>query len=103
MGLRLRRRRRRGRCGEAKGNESTVAERLDGLQLAEAEARKALEASRQHVKDLHRMASEVETQMEKARDALTKHRMSFEDIRQTIGTPAPKEAAEDGPPEELLF
>lgn len=91
------------RLNEAKGNESTVAERLDGLRSAEAEARKALESSRQHVKDLQRTASEVESQMERAREALTRHKMSFEDIRQTIGEPALKDAVEDGPPEELLF
>ncbi|MDK1020257.1 MAG: hypothetical protein QGD90_01295 [Candidatus Hydrogenedentes bacterium] len=91
------------RLNEAKGNESSVAERLDGLRSAEVEARKALEASRQHVKDLQRTVSEVELQMERAREALTKHKMSLEDIRQTIGVPAPKEALEDEPPEELLF
>ncbi len=91
------------RLNEAKGNESSVAERLDGLRSAEVEARKSLEASRQDVKDLHRTASEVELRMEKAREALTKHKMSLNDIRQTIAEPAPEKVAKDEPPEELLF
>ena len=88
---------------EAKGNESSVSERLDGLQMAEVEARKRLESSRQKVKDLHRNTSEVEEQMEKARELLTQHQMSLEDIRQTIGTPTTQETPGEESNEDLLF
>ncbi len=91
------------RLNEAKGNESSVSERLDGLRSAEAEARKALEGVRQSVKDLHRTAAEVETRMEKSREALTRHKMSFEDIRQTIGEPGPMETDAEAESEEMLF
>ncbi len=91
------------RLNEAKGNESSVSERLDGLRSAEVEARKALEGARQYVKDLHRTAAEVEGQMEKSREALTRHKMSFEDIRQTIGEPSLEETIDEEQSGEMLF
>ena len=91
------------RLNEAKGNESSVSERLDGLRSAEAEARKTLEGARQYVKDLHRTAAEVEGRMEKSREALTRYRISFEDIRQTIGEPASKGTDAEEQSEEMLF
>ena len=91
------------RLNEAKGNESSVSERLDGLRSAETEARKALEGARQYVKDHQRTATEVEARMEKSREALTRHKISFEDIRQTIGEPAPKDTDTEDASDEMLF
>ena len=91
------------RLNEAKGNESSVSERLDGLRSAETEARKTLEGTRQYVKDHQRTATEVEARMEKSREALTRHKISFEDIRQTIGEPAPKDTDTEDASDEMLF
>lgn len=84
-------------------SEGGVSNRLDGLRAGENKARKDLESSRQQIKDLHRMAVDIESQMEKARETLTKHRMSFEDIRQTIGKPPATDTSQEKPAEELLF
>lgn len=57
---------------------------LDGKADAEQASRVALEDARQQVKNLQRRRGEIESEMERAREMLTRQRASLEDIEETI-------------------
>ncbi len=92
------------RVEEAKGIETSAEGQLDTLRDSERESRKSLEAGRQRVKDHQRITAEIETEMERARETLSRQRGSLADIMQTINRPEPiKTSGTDGEGDSLLF
>lgn len=94
---------RQGRLEEAKAQESEGESLLEALREKEKESRKTLEAARQRVKDHQRITTEIENEMERARETLSRQRTSLSDIRQTINRPEPIKTGEPGEDESLLF
>ena len=77
-------------------------EELESLKEHEEETRAGLEDSRQDVKRLQHKRSEIELDMDKAREVLSRQRSSFSDIEQTISQIKSNDG--DGESEsELLF
>ncbi len=93
---------RKSRLEEARGVESGAESQLDSLRDAEKDSRKSLEAARQRVKDHQRIAAEIENEMERARETLSRQRGSFADIMQTINRPEPIKTGDQGE-DRLLF
>ena len=65
--------------------ESEADAALSGLVAEEEAARVRLEDARQSIKSLHFRRSEIESAMEKAREAYTRQCMTLKDIEQTLG------------------
>ena len=83
--------------------EAGAQTELDGLVEAEQAARVHLENARQNVKNLHHKRAEIEKDMEKARETLTRQRMSLADIEQTIAQISGEDEPDGGPADDLLF
>ena len=62
-----------------------------------------LEDARQKVKNLERKRSELELEMERARDLLARQQSSLQDIQQTIAQLEKTDLAGSGSSDELLF
>jgi hypothetical protein len=93
----------RGRLEEAKTMETAGESQLELLRDGEKEMRKELEAARQRVKDRQRTTAEIESAMDRAREALSRQRTSLSDIRQTINRPEPIKTGGPGNGDPLLF
>ncbi len=94
----------RDRLDEAKGTETAGESQLDTLRDSEKETRKELEAARQRVKDRQRGTAEIESEMDRAREMLSRQRTSLADIKQTISRPEPiKTGGQGNGSDPLLF
>ncbi len=74
---------------EAKTIEQQSETQLNALRDRERDTRKELEGARQRVKDRQRVSGEIETEMERAREQLSRQRTSLSDIKQTLNRPEP--------------
>ena len=90
------------RLDDAKRQEYVAEAQVETLRDAEKDARKSLEGARQRVKDHQRLTGEIENDMERAREMLSRQRGSFADIMQTINRPEPIKTGENGE-DRLLF
>ncbi len=88
---------------EAKAIEAQSDSQLNGLRDREKDSRKELEAARQRVKDRQRVSGEIETEMDRAREMLSRQRTSLSDIKQTINRPEPIKTGAPGSSDPLLF
>lgn len=91
------------RLEEAKQQEGASEEQVEQLREAEKEARKNLEAARQRVKDYQRIMADIESEMEQAREDLSRQRTSLTDINQTINRPEPIKTDEGEDDGNMLF
>lgn len=89
---------------EAKSIEQQSEAQLSTLRDRERDTRKELEAARQRVKDRQRVSAEIQAEMERAREMLSRQRTSLSDIKQTLNRPEPiKTAGASAEPDALLF
>jgi len=92
-----------GKLEEAKSIEAQSENQLLGLRDHEKDVRKELEAARQRVKDRQRVSGEIESEMDRAREMLSRQRTSLSDIKQTINRPEPIKTGGVGSTDPLLF
>lgn len=89
---------------EAKSIEQQSETQLNTLRDRERDTRKELEAARQRVKDRQRVSAEIQAEMERAREQLSRQRTSLSDIKQTLNRPEPiKTGGPGGEGDSLLF
>ncbi len=88
---------------EMRTREADAGTSLDAQRASEDEARSRLEEARQKVKNLERKRSELELEMERARDLLARQLSSLEDIEQTIAQLDTTEVELQGESDDLLF
>ncbi len=88
---------------QKRDEEAAAESSLESRRLAEDAARNQLEEARQKVKNLERKRGELELEMERARDHLSRHQSSLEDIKQTIAQLRSTDAADGGDSDALLF
>lgn len=86
-----------------RADESDAEATLDSQRAEEDNARNRLEEARQKVKNLERKRVELELEMERARDILSRQQSSLEDIEQTIAQLKNPEMGGAGESDELLF
>ncbi len=86
---------------DARTIETQSETQLSGLRDREKDTRKELEAARQRVKDRQRVSGEIESEMDRAREMLSRQRTSLSDIKQTINRPEAIRTGGAGDP--LLF
>lgn len=89
----------RGAAGE---EEEKAKQRLEELTRREADARMALETTRQEVKNLHRATNDIESNMEQAREILNQKKNSMGGIDQIIEQLCGREKPGENP-DTLLF
>jgi phosphohistidine phosphatase SixA len=67
-----------------RATDQQASNELDELRRLEDDGRVRLEESRQRVKDKSRVVQTIESEMERARETLTKEKVSYSDITQAI-------------------
>jgi len=89
---------------EARTIEEQSESQLNSLRDRERDTRKELEAARQRVKDRQRVSAEIQAEMERAREMLSRQRTSLSDIKQTLNRPEPiKTGGPGNEGDSLLF
>ena len=83
--------------------EQQALSEWEELKVLESDSRQRLEEARQHVKDRQRSVQDIETDMEGARETMTREKGSLSDIVQTIQQMSGKASGEEGEENSMLF